>query len=1338
MARSNPALLAWNRGLVSPLSLGRVDLDRLALSAEVYSNWLPKTQGPMRIRPGTKHFGESHNDTGAFWVEFVAATDDVALLELTNDTGTGEGIMRAWLGSDAHNLSLLERPAVDTTVSLTDTGWEDGSTGGAIATDAVDVIPDMTGPTTDGVTVSASSELSETPAWQAADDDNSTVWQDTGSSAGTLPSWWNADFGTDTGDYKGVTSYSIRSDPQSSKRKTAPKAWRLITGDHDTGTFATDTGKWTLVDERSGEIDWAVNEKRTFTRADVDTGTIEVQRHWRLYVVETDTGAGGPGPLSIAELELFDAAAAQQVKLQGGTRVLNATSIGALAKTTKRVIISDTGTEHSLAIHVSRGPVVLRVGSTDGDDDYISEASLGTGYHNLAFTPQGDFHITLQSDAQVNRIVQSLSIGDSGTVEVRTPWTAGNLDDIRYDQSADVVYVDCASVMPQKIERRGTGRSWSVVEFDPDDGPFLPLASSSAKFSVSHFYGNTTLNSDIPFFTSDHVGALMRVFHEGQGGEWALGALDAKTDAVKVTGIGDTGEETSTNERQLTIDVSGTFAGETTIERSFDGLDIGFQPITDNIATASDTGSRSVTVNDTEDNIEVFYRVRVSDWTSGAAIVTITYGGGGQTGIARITGFNSNTDVDVEVLRRFSDTGESANWQQGYWSDARGFPSAVALHGGRLAHAVGGNLFLSVSDDFESFDEDVEGDAGPIIRTLGSGPVDNIFYLVSLLRLIIGTAGAEISLRSSSLDEPVTPDNSSARAFSTQGSANVRAVRMDDKAIFVQRSKQRVFMSGFGIRNATAIGDYAIQELTLLVPDLLKAGVVEIAIQRQPDTRIHCVTADGDVFILTYEPDEEVICWTKWETDGTVERAMVLPGVAEDAVYYHVRRVIGSGNDSFTKVLLHFDGPDGSTSFADSNVGGSDHTWTASGDAQIDTAESKFGGASGLFDGTGDFISTPDHADFSLGSSDFTIDLWAKINETSGSFAAIANQSNSGVDASDTSFIIRRTSGDVIQCRLSDGSSFTDISGTTQFTDSLNNEFHHIAFVRSGNTLMLFIDGTQEASTTFSGTVNNSSEPIVIGAHSSSGITPIDASFDEFRLSVGVARWTEDFTAPTQAYGSVKRFLEKWALERESVGDTGLHWLADCAVSFSDTGRANSFDGVATHLVGESVVAWGDLDTGSTPYVDLSPDVDGVQTTYTIDTGGDLDISSLGLNDGVNQGVLGLPYTANWKSTKMAYSAQGGTALAQMKRIAQIAFVLRQVHNNALFFGSDTGNLDPLPRVLEGATVDPDKIFTSFDEVAVSMDSTHNPDARVYLRAKAPRPVTVLAAIPSVGTHERV
>jgi hypothetical protein len=1290
----------------------------------------------MSLRPGTKYFGSSLRDSGAEYLEFVSSVEDVALVELT------DGTMRLWIGDDAHALELLSRPAVNTTVTLDDTGWVNASTGGSISgsLSTADIIPTMTAATTMGIEITASSEhiSGGFAAWKAADDDNTTRWLDTGGgSASTLPSWWNVDFGS--GNSKAIAAYSIRAPHTSGGLNNTPSAWRLITSNFDTGTFATDTGKWTLQDERSSETGWAVSEKRTYETDEGDTGTVTARRHWRLFF----TALNGDTDLNVAEIEMFTVltGATNQVSFENGAVVLNAAAIGSIAKATKRVIVSDTGTEHSLDINVDRGPVTIRVGSTNGDDDYVSETALGTGHHNLAFTPLGDFWITLQNEEQVDRIISSLSIGDSGTVEVTTPWGAENLADIRYDQSADVVYVDCADIQPHKIERRGTGRSWSAVEYAPSNGPFLTGQTSTAKLKVSHPYGNTTMDSSIPFFSPSHVGALFKLNHSGQSGEWALGALDAATDSVKVTGINDTGTKTAQNERRIVFTVAGTWAGSITIERSFDGPDFGFRKgsstglnVTGNL---TDTGTFTTTVDDPDDNLQVWYRAKITSYTSGTPVVRITYLGGQVTGIARVTDYIDNQNVDIEVISRFSDTGYAESWQEGYWSDLRGYPTAVALHGGRLGHANGANLFLSVSDDFENFDQETDGDAGPIIRTLGSGPVDSIHYLISLLRLIVGTAGAELTVRSSSLDEPLTPDNSSASAFSTQGSANMRAVKMDTRSIMVQRSGQRVFMIGPA---ENSLADYEAFDLTLLVPDLLAAGVRSVAIQRQPDTRIHCVLADGTVAILTYEPQEEVVCWTMWETDGAVEKAMVLPGLSEDAVYYHIRRQVGMSNDSYTKVLLHFDGSDGSTTFVDDNAGGSAHTWTATGNTHIDTAQSKFGGSAALFDGTGDYISTPDHADFALGASDFTIDAQFYVTVATGSARAIIGQTDAGLTAAGSAFVLRRESAGHFTFRLSNGSAFSIITGTTQFSDSLNAGWHHIAVVRTGNVLKMFIDGAQEGGdVAFTGSVNNTGTSFFIGARDSTNADAWQGWIDEVRLSVGIARLTASFTPPTRAYGPDNvRYLEKWAMETECEGDTGLHWLADCAVSFSDTGRSTSFSAAALHLAGKQVIAWGDLDTGSTPYVDLSSGVGALQATYTVDTGTG-DIAFPALTSGVHQGVVGLPYKATWISSKLAYAAEAGTALVQQKRFAQVGLVAYNIHARGLEVGNDTGRLKGLPSMIEnGGRVDPDKIFRTFDQLAFAVDGKYSTDERLVLRATAPRPCTLLAAVVAVQTSDRV
>src|SRR5690554_1699309 len=77
-------------------------------------------------------------------------------------------------------------------------------------------------------------------------------------------------------------------------------------------------------------------------------------------------------------------------------------------------------------------------------------------------------------------------------------------------------------------------------------------------------------------------------------------------------------------------------------------------------------------------------------------------------------------------------------------------------------------------------------------------------------------------------------------------------------------------------------------------------------------------------------------------------------------------------------LLLHGDGTDGSTTITDNS--GSAHSPTVNGNSQIDTAESQFGGASVLFDGSGDYLEYADSADWDFGTGDFTVEFWMRRN----------------------------------------------------------------------------------------------------------------------------------------------------------------------------------------------------------------------------------------------------------------------------------------------------------------------------------------------------------------------
>jgi hypothetical protein len=219
-------------------------------------------------------------------------------------------------------------------------------------------------------------------------------------------------------------------------------------------------------------------------------------------------------------------------------------------------------------------------------------------------------------------------------------------------------------------------------------------------------------------------------------------------------------------------------------------------------------------------------------------------------------------------------------------------------------------------------------------------------------------------------------------------------------------------------------------------------------------------------------------------------------------------------DDSYTKALLHMDGSDASTTFTDE----SGKTWTRSGNAQIDTAQYVFGGASGLFDGTGDCIGTPDNADFDIGAGDFTFDFRIRFAAIggAGSVHLLLEQNDS---ASQRGYGLGLLDGTTLYFFwTTDGTGGTFATVTASWSPSIN-IWYHIAVTRSGTSLRFFINGTQIGSTgTISATIFNSNQPFEIaGGLLSSNYT--NGWIDEFRFSKGIARWTSNFTPPTAPYG---------------------------------------------------------------------------------------------------------------------------------------------------------------------------------------------------------------------------
>ncbi len=216
-------------------------------------------------------------------------------------------------------------------------------------------------------------------------------------------------------------------------------------------------------------------------------------------------------------------------------------------------------------------------------------------------------------------------------------------------------------------------------------------------------------------------------------------------------------------------------------------------------------------------------------------------------------------------------------------------------------------------------------------------------------------------------------------------------------------------------------------------------------------------------------------------------------------------------DDSYTKLLLHGDGADNGTIITDE----SGKIVTLAGNVCTKTAIKKFGTASMYFDGNGDYLSIADSDDWNFGADNFTIDCWVYITNAAQYQGVIAQRTAA---KSNFAWQIMLNS---MKVRFEYSLNGTTPVGADFNTALTTGKLYHIAVVRNGNIIKCYIDGIAETTTIniSTGIIFNSSEAVFIGLLKGNNYY-FFGYMDELRISKGIARWTANFTPPTEQYGS--------------------------------------------------------------------------------------------------------------------------------------------------------------------------------------------------------------------------
>lgn len=196
-------------------------------------------------------------------------------------------------------------------------------------------------------------------------------------------------------------------------------------------------------------------------------------------------------------------------------------------------------------------------------------------------------------------------------------------------------------------------------------------------------------------------------------------------------------------------------------------------------------------------------------------------------------------------------------------------------------------------------------------------------------------------------------------------------------------------------------------------------------------------------------------------------------------------------------LLLHCKGADQATSFPDSSL--SNHTFAVNGNAQVDTAQSKWGGAS-LFvegdDGSDNRIYCNGHTDFDIGAGNFTWDFWLRLSTNTQKIGICLGRRVSN-DPNDTDWQLYYAASTGVwtwKVRTA-GDNIVTFTATLQLGTET---WYHVALCKVGDEYGFYINGVQKGHVSDASTQTISGGVMTFGAYGTN--TGLDGWMDEIRI----------------------------------------------------------------------------------------------------------------------------------------------------------------------------------------------------------------------------------------------
>lgn len=412
-------------------------------------------------------------------------------------------------------------------------------------------------------------------------------------------------------------------------------------------------------------------------------------------------------------------------------------------------------------------------------------------------------------------------------------------------QYGDVMFICHPLFAPRMLTRTSlTSFELSVFTFDKrlDDNqtyqPYTRFQAQGVTLDPSGTTGSITLTTSEDYWTSDHVGSVIR-----------YGAseieITAYTSATVVTGT-----VTDTLELRLAVlNPLRTTEGSDVVEVTQLGHGFsGGEAIT--ISEAAATGginsgniNGSFTVGDIIDENTYTY-------TAGGSASSSEDGGG----IVYVTSHAPTT-----------------NWDEQSWSAVRGYPAAVTFHENRLV--FGGTLdepdsiWMSKIGSYFNFDVGDAADTDAIALVAATGDVNEIRYLVSNRDLQVFTASSELYIPTY-LNQAITPTNAQIRKQTPYGAEFVQPVSIDGATLFTANNgriiREYLYTDSEDAYTANAVSTLA----SHLIQDPKCMAVAHSAFGL-PDSYAMLTLGNGDAALFTSNRAERRAGWMSVNTNGS-------------------------------------------------------------------------------------------------------------------------------------------------------------------------------------------------------------------------------------------------------------------------------------------------------------------------------------------------------------------------------------------------------------------------------------------------------------------------------------